>query len=146
MPSQCRTFRLTLSLSAFFTSLYFSLYLPRDCARAHFFPSPTCSRFLFRSLLLPRSFPRAVHSNSSLRKRFIDRHSRLFSFGLFLAFSNFSRVSNIRVIFQRTKIPRENCRAVRIKYRCLPVLAINITCVTLSRDKLQFKPSRLRVV
>lgn len=84
-----------------------------------FFPSPTCARFLFRSLLLPRSsFPRAVHSNSSLRKRFIDRHSRLFSFGLFLASSNFSRVSNIGVIFQRAKIPRENCRAVRIKYRC----------------------------
>lgn len=44
-------------------------------------------------------FPRAVQldSNSSLRKRFIDRdhHSRRFSFGLFFAFSNFPRVSNI---------------------------------------------------
>lgn len=107
--------------------LYLSFYHPLSLSLSSslragplFFPSPTCSRFLFRSLLLPRSsFPRAVHSNSSLRKRFIDRHSRLFSFGLFLASSNFSRVSNIRVIFQRAKIPRENCRAVRcIKCRC----------------------------
>lgn len=106
-------------LVCLFIFLYLSPYLP---ARGPtFFPSSTCSRFLFRSLLLPRSsFPRAVHSNSSLRKRFIDRHSRLFSFGLFLASSNFSRVSNIRVIFQRAKIPRENYRAVRcIKCRCL---------------------------
>lgn len=113
IPSLRRTFRLAPSLSVFLSSSVSLLIFL--AARG-----PTCSRFLFRSLLLPRSsFPRAVHSNSSLRKRFIDRHSRLFSFGLFLASSNFSRVSNIRVIFQRAKIPRENCRAVRrIKCRC----------------------------
>lgn len=67
-------------------ALFGSLFLHLPSSSLFIFPvvarGPTFfrgSRFLFRSLLLPRnSFPRAVHSNSSLRKRFIDRHSRLF--------------------------------------------------------------------
>lgn len=76
MLSLRRTFRLALSLSVFL-SPFVSLFIFPVVARGPTFFRG--SRFLFRSLLLPRnSFPRAVHSDSSLRKRFIDRHSRLF--------------------------------------------------------------------
>lgn len=111
------------SARSFFVCLFIFLYLsPYLPARGPtFFPSSTCSRFLFRSLLLPAA---------AFRARFIPTRPcgnvsstailGFFSYGLFLASSNFSRVSNIRVIFQRAKIPRENCRAVRcIKCRCL---------------------------
>lgn len=76
MPSPCRTFRLALSPSIFLPFFVFLFISPVVARGPTFFHR---SRSLRRSLLLPRSsFPRAVHSNSSLRKRFIDRHSRLF--------------------------------------------------------------------
>lgn len=81
------------------------------------------------SVVLASSFARCSSPATAFRARFIPTRPcgnvsstailGFFSFGLFLASSNFSRASNIKAIFQRAKIPRENCRAVRIKYRYL---------------------------
>lgn len=125
-------------------SLFLPFYLLRGCARLLFF-FPHLS--FFRSIVLSLSLASLIAPPApAFRARFIPTRPcgnvsstetailGFFSFGLFLASSNFPRVSNIGVIFQRAKIPRENRRAVRIKHRCSRDQYRNNLCDVIARE------------